>query len=73
MAIDVKHLKREFKFKKNGVLVTLPDPNPQFSVEEVLRFYSGQYPELTTATLDGPNVDNNAAVYTVRTTVGTKG
>lgn len=73
MALDVKHLKREFKFKKDGTLVTLPDPNPQFTVEEVFRFYSGQYPELTTATLDGPKVEGNAAVYSVKTTVGTKG
>jgi PRTRC genetic system protein C len=63
MPLVVSNLTREFKFKKDGTPVTLPDPNPDFSVEEVMQFYSGQYPELTTAT----------AVYSVKTTVGTKG
>lgn len=73
MAATVQKLKREFKFKKDGTTVTLPDPNPAFTTDEVLRFYSGQYPELTTATLDGPKVEGNSAVYSVKTTVGTKG
>lgn len=73
MSLEVTNLKREFKFKKDGTLVTLPDPNPDFSVEEVMQFYGGQYPELTTATLEGPKVEGRTAVYSVRTTVGTKG
>ncbi len=73
MALEVTNLKRQFKFKKDGTTVTLPDPNPDFSTDEVLRFYSGQYPELTTATLDAPKVEGKSAVYSVRTTVGTKG
>lgn len=73
MPVEVTNLKREFKFKKDGTNVTLPDPNPEFSVQEVLNFYSGQYPELTTATLDGPKVEGKQAVYSVVTTVGTKG
>lgn len=59
--------------KKIGTTVRLSDPNPDFSTNEVLQFYSGQYPELTTATLDGPKTDGNKAVYSVKTTVGTKG
>ena len=73
MALEVQKLKREFHFKKDGNTVKLPDPNPEFSTDEVLRFYSGQYPELTTATLDGPKIEGKAAVYSVKTTVGTKG
>jgi PRTRC genetic system protein C len=73
MAIEVTNLKRVFKFKKEGTPVTLPDPDPTLSVEEVLQFYSPQYPELTTATLDGPKVEGKESVYSVRTTVGTKG
>jgi len=73
MAVTTTALQREFKFKKDGTDVTLPDPNPDFTVEEVLQFYSGQYPELTTATLEGPKVNGNTAVYSVKTTVGTKG
>jgi PRTRC genetic system protein C len=73
MALEVTKLERSFQFKKDGTLVTLPDPNPEFSVEEVMQFYSGQYPELTTATLDGPKIEGRKAVYGVKTTVGTKG
>lgn len=73
MAIEVTNLKREFKFKKDGTPVTLPDPNPEFTVQEVMNFYGGQYPELTTATLEGPKVEGKSAVYTAKTTVGTKG
>lgn len=73
MALEITHLKREFKFKKDGTNVTLPDPNPEFSIQEVMQFYSGQYPELTTATLEGPKVEGKSAVYSVKTTVGTKG
>lgn len=73
MALEVKNLEREFTFKKDGTLVTLPDPNPEFSVEEVMQFYGGQYPELTTATIEGPKIEGKAAVYSAKTTVGTKG
>lgn len=73
MPVVVDSLTRQFKFKKDGDQVTLPDPNPEFTTEEVLQYYSGQYPELTTATLDAPKVDGKNAVYNVRTTVGTKG
>jgi len=71
--MEVQNLTREFRFKKDGTNVTLPDPNPDFTVNEVLQFYGNQYPELTTATLEGPKTDNGKAVYTVKTTVGTKG
>lgn len=73
MSLEVTNLKREFRFKKDGEQVTLPDPNPEFTIEEVKNFYSNQYPELTTATLDGPKIEGKTAVYSVKTTVGTKG
>lgn len=70
--LEVKNLVREFKFKKDGTMVTLPDPDSNYSVEEVMQFYAPQYPELTTATLDEPKVEGNKASYSVKTTVGTK-
>lgn len=71
--LEVKELTREFKFMKGSTPVTLPDPNPEFTVEEVMQFYGPQYPELTTATVEGPNVEGKTAVYKAKTTVGTKG
>ncbi|MDF2189318.1 PRTRC system protein C [Paraflavitalea sp. CAU 1676] len=73
MALQVTSLKRAFKMKKDGKEIILPDPNPDMTIEEVLQFHSGSYPELTTSTISGPVPDGNKAVYTFKTTVGTKG
>ena len=73
MALEVTNLTREFTFKKNGTVITLSDPDTSLSAEEVLQYYGSQYPELTTATLEGPKVEGDKATYSVKTTVGTKG
>ncbi|MCX4335409.1 MAG: PRTRC system protein C, partial [Bacteroidales bacterium] len=43
------------------------------SPEMVMGFYSNTYPELTTATVHGPTMKDDAAVYEFKTTIGTKG
>jgi PRTRC genetic system protein C len=43
------------------------------SLSEVTDFYSMNYPELTTATLQGPELEEDRAVYRFKTTIGTKG
>jgi PRTRC genetic system protein C len=53
--------------------VTLPDPNPAMSAEEVMQFYALQYPELTNATFSSSTNDNYELVYEFRTNIGTKG
>jgi PRTRC genetic system protein C len=73
MALEITNLKRSFTFKKDGKRVPLADPNPEFTVTEVLQFYSTQHPELTTSTVDGPKIEGDQAVYEFKTTVGTKG
>ena len=69
MALQINNYKRVFKHGS----VTLADPNPEMSPEEVMNFYSNQYPELTTSNVQGPKIDGDNAVYTFKTTVGTKG
>jgi PRTRC genetic system protein C len=69
MALQVTDLKRVFKF--NGE--ELPDPDPNYSTDEVIGYYSVKYPELTTATVAGPNINGEVAEYEFKTTVGTKG
>ena len=49
------------------------DPNPSDSPEMVMNYYSNFYPELTTATVHGPVLKDDKAVYEFKTTVGTKG
>ena len=51
----------------------LSDPNNELSVNEVMDFYSMTYPELTTATVHGPEWEEDKAVYRFKTTIGVKG
>ena len=71
MALDIKGLKRVFILKKGNGTLTLEDPDSRMS--EVTDFYSINYPELTTATLHGPELEEDRAVYRFKTTIGTKG
>lgn len=75
MALQVTNLTRKFTIKKDGKNkdIELPDPNAEMSPEEVMKFYSGTYPELTNATLAGPRVEGAKAEYSFKTVVGTKG
>mgnify|MGYP004508244253 FL=1 len=50
-----------FTFKKGTATITLDDPNPSDSPEMVMGFYSNTYPELTTATIHGPTMKDDAA------------
>lgn len=58
-------------FNYNGV--DLPDPAPGMSTEDVRDLYSATYPELATATIEGPEVRGERLVYTFRRAAGTKG
>lgn len=69
MALNVTGMKRVFKFGNRE----LEDPGKQMSPEEVIQFYSGTYPELTTSNVHGPKMNGDKAVYEFKTTVGTKG
>lgn len=73
MALNIQGVERSFKCKINGKEQTLQDPNPAFSPDEVMLFYANTYPELTTATVAGPIMNENGADYEFKTTVGTKG
>ena len=53
--------------------LVLDDPNSELSVNEVMDFYSMTYPELTTATVYGPEWEDDKAVYRFKTTIGVKG
>lgn len=73
MALDIKGIKRVFKLKKGNSQLVLEDPDSRMSLTEVTDFYSMNYPELTTATLHGPEFEEDRAVYHFKTTIGTKG
>lgn len=69
MALNLTGLKRVFKFGER----TLSDPDKSMTPDEVMNFYAGTYPELTTSNVHGPKVEGDKAVYEFKTTVGTKG
>jgi len=68
-----KLLKRVFLFEVNGKPVRLDDPRTQYSPEEVKHFYSGTYPILTNARIEGPEIKSDEVQYRFVTTLGTKG
>ena len=73
MALEIKGLQRVFKIRKGSSEIELADPDNSLSPNEVMDFYSMTYPELTTATLQGPELEEDRAVYRFKTTIGTKG
>jgi PRTRC genetic system protein C len=66
-------LPRVFIHKENGQEVRLADPGTEFSPEAVLNFYSGTYPILTTAQVNGPEIRRDEVQYTFVSTIGIKG
>jgi PRTRC genetic system protein C len=66
-------LPRVFIHKENGQEIVLSDPGKNFSPEAVLNFYSGTYPILTTAKVNGPEIKRDQVQYTFVSTIGTKG
>jgi len=67
--MKIAQLIREFSY--NGM--TLLDPGLAFSPDDVKDVYSAQYPELTTATVDGPEIAGETARYTFVRAAGAKG
>ena len=51
----------------------LADPNPKLTVEEVRSFYSGQYPDLATAAITGPEAAGEKLRCSFVRAIGTKG
>lgn len=73
MALQVTTLQRSFTFKKDGKDIPLPDPNPELTAEEVMKFYAGSYPELTNAMVEGPKINADKAAYIITTKAGKLG
>lgn len=75
MALEVSTPKREFvitkKNKKDNII--LPDPHPEMTVPEVINHYKPKYPEISAASVTGPKMEENKAVYSFSTVIGEKG
>ncbi len=71
--LTVNGLERVFKFSNNGTPLTLTDPDPERTPEQVMNLLSNQYPSLTTASVSGPVFEKDKMVYEFKTTMGIKG
>jgi PRTRC genetic system protein C len=60
---------REFTF--NGV--KLPDPDPKLSPEEVRGVLATMYPDITTASITGPEAAGDKLRYNFVRAIGAKG
>ncbi len=67
--LQASPLKREFSYMG----LKLADPNSKLTVEEVKSFYSGQYPDLATAAISGPEAVGDKLLYSFARAIGTKG
>lgn len=66
-------LERVFLFKEKSEEIRLTDPNPKWSVEAVLNFYTNTYSLLTTAKISAPKIKNDTVEYHFESVMGTKG
>jgi PRTRC genetic system protein C len=66
-------LERVFTFRDKEQDIKLADPSSSFSPEAVLNFYAQTYPILTTATIEGPIINDDALQYKFVSQIGTKG
>ena len=71
--MSVTVLPRVFVIKKNDKEIEIGDPNPAYSIQEVAKFLSDQYPEALNGQFGGPEHKDDKLVYTLKTTYGTKG
>lgn len=73
MAVVKKELARVFIVKVGNQEISLEDPNPNFSAEQVMELYSAQYPQLLNATIQNAGIENEKITYRFNTVAGTKG
>ncbi|OYX83902.1 MAG: PRTRC system protein C [Flavobacteriales bacterium 32-34-25] len=66
-------LPRIFSFRDKEQDIQLADPSPSFSPKAVLNFYAQTYPVLTTATIEGPVINDDTIHYKFVSQIGTKG
>jgi PRTRC genetic system protein C len=69
MPIDVAQMERCFEFAGR----VIPDPNPELTPEAVREFLTFQYPEMSTATIVGPEATGRYLRYTIQRSIGSKG
>lgn len=73
MAVTVEVFKREFIYQKDGKDISLLDPGNEFTPHKIRDFYTSEYPELLTGSIEGPKYEEDKAIYILKANAGTKG
>ena len=63
MPLVTTGMTRKFTFRHGAETITLDDPDPRMSPDRIM----------TTATVHGPKIENDEAIYEFKTTIGVKG
>ena len=69
MALKFESVKRKIVYKGRE----LADTQPEAAVEDVVRMHALTIPELATANVEGPEIKDGIATYTISARLGTKG
>ena len=66
-------LERVFILHDKGQDIRLSDPEPRWSVDDVMNYYANIYPILTTAKVSAPQIREDTVEYRFESVMGTKG
>ena len=69
MPVQTRPLERTFSYMG----LQLPDLDRALTPEQIRDAYSAQYPEITTAVIEGPDASGDKLVYKFVRAIGTKG
>lgn len=75
--MPAERIKRVFELNTGNKTTRLDDPNPDFTTEEVKKFFLATYPSMTNSSVSGPELEEKdeetIAVYTISSVIGDRG
>lgn len=73
MALRKLEIIRSFQIEKGGKKITVKDPNPNMTLDEVKKFLAITYPEVLNSSIGTPEIKNEVATYKFTANVASKG
>lgn len=73
MALRKVEITRQFLVEKGGKKISVKDPNPNLTLEEVKKYLSITYPEILNCSVGNPEIKNEVSTFTFKANVATKG
>ena len=66
-------LVRKFVVERNGKKITVKDPNPNMTLDEVRKFLAITYPDILNCAIGTPEIKNEVLIYNFKSAVAVKG